>query len=35
MTPFLLQGMAYGPAEVGVVNKVIATQLNQVGLAGR
>jgi len=27
MTPFLLQGMAYGPAEVGVVNKVIGLWL--------
>ena len=27
MTPFLLQGMAYSPAEVGVVNKVIGLWL--------
>ena len=27
MTPFLLQGMHYGPAEVGVVNKVIGLWL--------
>ena len=27
MTPFLLQGMGYGPAEVGVVNKVIGLWL--------
>jgi PAT family beta-lactamase induction signal transducer AmpG len=27
MTPFLLQGMQYGPAEVGVVNKVIGLWL--------
>jgi PAT family beta-lactamase induction signal transducer AmpG len=31
MTPFLLQGMQYGPAEVGVVNKVIGLWLTIAG----
>ena len=31
MTPFLLKGMAFGPAEVGVVNKVIGLWLTVVG----
>ena len=31
MTPFLLQGMHFGPAEVGVVNKVIGLWLTIVG----
>ena len=31
MTPFLLKGMAFGPAEVGVVNKLIGLALTLVG----
>jgi PAT family beta-lactamase induction signal transducer AmpG len=31
MTPFLLKGMAFGPAEVGVVNKLIGLVLTVVG----
>jgi PAT family beta-lactamase induction signal transducer AmpG len=31
MTPFLLQGMAYSPAEVGVVNKVLGLWLTLLG----
>jgi PAT family beta-lactamase induction signal transducer AmpG len=31
MTPFLLKGMAFGPAEVGVVNKLIGLVLTLVG----
>jgi PAT family beta-lactamase induction signal transducer AmpG len=36
MTPFLLKSMAYSPAEVGVVNKVLGLWLTIAGaLAGR
>ena len=31
MTPFLLKGMAFGPAEVGVVNKLIGLALTVLG----